>query len=69
MMPILAGGDMAFGLEARACLGNGPCDGGDHPNHHDGPVPLKFAERVESANGVGATDLSASTLEFVLKVQ
>ena len=38
-------------------------------NHHDVPVPLKFAEQVDGANGAGATDLSASTLEFVLKVQ
>jgi hypothetical protein len=34
-----------------------------------GLSPLKFAERVDSANGAGVTDLSASTLEFVLKVQ
>src|SRR5262249_1987556 len=23
----------------RACLEDGPCDGGDHPSRHDGPAP------------------------------
>src|SRR5262249_5604121 len=41
-MPILASGGRhgSRTSEVRACLGDGPCDGGDHPNHDGGPVPL-----------------------------
>jgi hypothetical protein len=70
-MPILAsGGDMALGLAKFALvLGMVLAMAVIILTITTGLSLLKFAERVDGANGAGATDLSASTLEFVLKVQ